>query len=59
MREKTCAYFLSEINRLHLCGDCILLENIDSNGVVRHALNIFHFTVKEYKKLILNETLFL
>ena len=38
MREKTFAYFLSEINRLHLCGDCILLENIDSTGVVRHAL---------------------
>ena len=38
MREKTIAYFYSgvSINKIH--GDCILLENIDSNGFVRHAL---------------------
>ena len=38
MREKTNAYFLAEINRGYGCGDCILLENIDSNGNITHAL---------------------
>ena len=38
MREKTCVYFLSEVNRGQTCGDCMILENIDSNGVVRNAL---------------------
>ena len=34
MREKTNVYFLSEIIR----ADCILLENIDSDGNITHAL---------------------
>ena len=38
MREKTNVYFLAEITRSLSCGDCILLENIDSNGNIRHAL---------------------
>ena len=38
MREKTNVYFLAEINRGNGCGDCILLENIDSNGNITHAL---------------------
>ena len=38
MREKTNIYFLSEINRGYGTGDCILLENIDSNGNISHAL---------------------
>jgi glyoxylase-like metal-dependent hydrolase (beta-lactamase superfamily II) len=38
MREKTIIYFFSEVNRGATCGDCMLLENIDSNGVIRHAL---------------------
>ena len=37
MREKTNVYFLSEIIQVYSC-DCILLENIDSNGNIRHAL---------------------
>ena len=38
MREKTIAYFLSEITKSFGNGDCILLENIDSNGNITHAL---------------------
>ena len=38
MREKTNVYFISKIYPLFNGGDCILLENIDSNGKVRHAL---------------------
>ena len=38
MREKTSVYFLSEVTVGRASGDCILLENIDSNGIVRHAL---------------------
>ena len=38
MREKTIAYFLAKITRGYGNGDCILLENIDSNGIIRHAL---------------------
>ena len=38
MREKTIAYFLAEITRGYGDGDCILLENIDSNGNIKHAL---------------------
>ena len=38
MREKTIAYFLAEITRWFENGDCILLENIDSNGTIKHAL---------------------
>ncbi len=38
MREKTNVYFLAEITRGFATGDCILLENIDSNGNIRHAL---------------------
>ena len=38
MREKTNVYFLAEITRGFGNGDCILLENIDSNGNIRHAL---------------------
>ena len=38
MREKTNVYFLAEINRGNGMGDCILLENIDSNGIITHAL---------------------
>ena len=38
MREKTNVYFLAEITRGFGTGDCILLENIDSNGIIRHAL---------------------
>ena len=38
MREKTIAYFLAEITRGYENGDCILLENIDSNGNIKHAL---------------------
>ena len=34
MREKTNVYFLSEIIR----ADCILLENIDSDGNITHGL---------------------
>ena len=37
MREKTNVYFLSEIIQRFSC-DCILLENIDSNGNIKHAL---------------------
>ena len=38
MREKTNVYFLAEITRGYGNGDCILLENIDTNGKVTHAL---------------------
>jgi len=38
MREKTNIYFLAEIIRGYGNGDCILLENIDSNGNITHAL---------------------
>ena len=38
MREKTIAYFLAEITKSYGNGDCILLENIDENGNVIHAL---------------------
>ena len=38
MREKTSIYFLAEIARGYGGGDCILLENIDSNGIITHAL---------------------
>ena len=38
MREKTNIYFLAEITRGYGNGDCILLENIDSNGNITHAL---------------------
>ena len=38
MREKTNVYFLAEITRGFGDGECILLENIDSNGNIRHAL---------------------
>ena len=38
MREKTNVYFLAEITRGFGNGDCILLENIDSNGNIKHAL---------------------
>ena len=38
MREKTNVYFLAEITRGFGMGDCILLENIDSNGNITHAL---------------------
>ena len=38
MREKTIAYFLAEITRGRGQGDCILLENIDENGNISHAL---------------------
>ena len=38
MREKTNVYFLAEITRGFENGDCILLENIDSNGNIKHAL---------------------
>ena len=37
MREKTNVYFLSEIIQRLRC-DCILLENIDSNGNIKHVL---------------------
>ena len=38
MREKSIAYFYwgVSINKIH--GDCILIENIDSNGFDGHAL---------------------
>ena len=38
MREKTNVYFLAEITRGYGMSDCILLENIDSNGNITHAL---------------------
>ena len=38
MREKTNVYFLAEITRGYGTGDCILLENIDSDGNITHAL---------------------
>ena len=38
MREKTNVYFLAEITRGFENGDCILLENIHSNGNIKHAL---------------------
>ena len=38
MREKTNVYFLAEITKGYENGDCILLENIDSNGNITHAL---------------------
>ena len=38
MREKTNVYFLEEITRGFGNGDCILLENIDSYGNIKHAL---------------------
>ena len=38
MTEKTNIYFLSEVTKNFGNGDCILLENIDSNGNIVHAL---------------------
>ena len=38
MREKTIAYFFSGVSAGKTYGDCILLENIDSNGFIRHML---------------------
>ena len=38
MREKTNVYFLAEITKGYENGDCILLENIDSNGNITHAM---------------------
>ena len=38
MREKTIVYFLAEITKGYGNGDCILLENIDENGNITHAL---------------------
>ena len=38
MREKTNIYFLAEVTRGYGSGDCILLENVDSNGYITHAL---------------------
>ena len=38
MIEKTNVYFLAEITRNYGNGDCILLENIDLNGNIIHAL---------------------
>ena len=38
MEEKTNVYFLAEINKDFGNGDCILLENIDNNGNIIHAL---------------------
>ena len=38
MAEKTNIYFLSEITKNFGNGDCILLENIDINGNIIHAL---------------------
>ena len=38
MVEKTNVYFLSEITKNFGNGDCILLENIDINGNIIHAL---------------------
>ena len=38
MIEKTNVYFLAEITKNHGNGDCILLENIDCNGNIIHAL---------------------
>ena len=38
MREKTNIYFLAEITKGFGTGDCILLENIDSDGNITHAL---------------------
>ena len=38
MSEKTNVYFLSEITKNYGNGDCILLENIDINGNIIHAL---------------------
>ena len=38
MVEKTNIYFLAEITRNYGNGDCILLENIDINGNILHAL---------------------
>ena len=38
MREKTNIYFLAEITRGYGTGDCILLENIDSDGNITHSL---------------------
>ena len=38
MTEKTNVYFLAEITKNFGNGDCILLENIDLNGNIIHAL---------------------
>ena len=38
MVEKTNVYFLAEITKNFGNGDCILLENIDINGNIIHAL---------------------
>ena len=38
MTEKTNVYFLAEITKNYGNGDCILLENIDLNGNIIHAL---------------------
>ena len=38
MIEKTNVYFLAEITRNYGNGDCILLENMDLNGNIIHAL---------------------
>ena len=38
MTEKTNVYFLAEITKNYGNGDCILLENIDINGNIIHAL---------------------
>ena len=38
MEEKTNVYFLSEITKDFGNGDCILLENININGNILHAL---------------------
>lgn len=38
MIEKTNVYFLAEITKTYGNGDCILLENIDHNGNIMHAL---------------------
>ena len=38
MAEKTNVYFLAEITKGYGNGDCILLENIDINGNIIHAL---------------------
>ena len=56
MREKTNVYFLAEINRGYGCGDCILLENIDSNGNITHAL-IDTGVVGLYYEIICLETM--